>query len=146
MIPRKLRLPSLAAGALRPLPRPSPSLIWQTSPNHKEHQQYQPEEQCDLYQELHVASLKRAPPIPGVPLPQREGQAWSQHCPGGNKPRPAPALPALSVLWPSSRPSRPSYKAGVTQHLNTYERITQANTCEHTLQTQKHHPISKVKI
>ena len=70
MIPHKLRLPSLAAGALRLPPRPSPSLIRQTSPNHKEHQQYQPEEQCDLYQELHAAGLKRVTPIPGMPLPQ----------------------------------------------------------------------------
>lgn len=146
MIPRKLRLHSLAAGAPRPPPRPSPSVTRQTRPNHKEHPQYQPEEQCDLYQELHAAGLKGAPPILGMPLPHREGQAWSQHCPGGNKPSLAPALPTLSVIWPSSRPSCPSYKAGMTQHLNTYERITQANTCEHTLQTQKHHPISKVKI
>ena len=80
MIIRKRGLHSRTAGALQPLPRPSSSLTRQTSAKDKAHQQYQPEEQCDC-NESSTRQVPREhrgahpPPILGVPLPQREGQA-----------------------------------------------------------------------
>ena len=71
MIIRKLRLHSQTAGALQPLPRPSPSLTRRTSVKDKAHQQYQSEEQCDCKEIATRAGPEGAPRSPPSADPGR---------------------------------------------------------------------------